>query len=76
MLDKYPDLISIKKHPANKVLLYSKITKTPIQMRVNFNVKKSSLVSMSLDLTNKKHLASLMKRNNNSSMFQNSRSPE
>lgn len=76
MLDKYPDIISIKKHPANKVLLYSNLRKTPAQMRVNFNVKKSPLVSMSLDLTNKKNLALIVRRSNDSSIFMNSRSPE
>ena len=72
MISKYLDFDIIKKQPVSKLLKYSKVTKTPLPIKPNFTVKNSSVVSISVDLGNRKHLALLEIRRSKSNVFQTS----
>lgn len=64
MLEKYPNMKSIKNHPAHKNLLYTKVLKTPAPKLPSFSIHNSPRVSSSLDF-------SALKRSKNPS-FHNS----
>lgn len=72
MIYKCLDIDTIKKQPTSKLLKYSKVTKTPLPIRPKFTVKNSSIISMSLDLNNRKNLTLLDKRRSKSNVFQTS----
>lgn len=54
MLDKYPNLQSIKKHPAHKNLMYTKVLKSPAAKLPMFAIHNSSNVTSSLDFSSLK----------------------
>jgi hypothetical protein len=73
MLQRFPDIISIKNHPANKFLRYSKITKTPAPIKPRLWIQNSGNVSMSLDFSKQGSQNSFLSKN---SLNRPSPSPE
>lgn len=54
MLEMHPNLQSIKKHPAHKDLMYTKVLKSPVGKLPMFAVHNSSNVTSSLDFSSLK----------------------
>ena len=55
MLDKYPDVKSIKESQAHRQIVYSKVQKSIKPVHKDLLIKKTSYVSLSVDLSKHKN---------------------